>query len=460
MMKIVTIGAGYVGLTTAACLAEFGHSVTCVDIDSARIDALRRGILPLYEPGLDELVLKVSAAGCLHFSDQLAMPAKAADVVFIAVGTPSMPNGDIDLSYVEEAARQLAPHLHAQAVVVVKSTVATGTARRLAEIIEPLAGRKVAVASNPEFLREGSAIADFCRPDRIVIGADDARAANVVAALYEPLVRRGVPVVSTSTVSAELTKYSANALLALKIGFINDIADLCEAVGGDVDSVARGVGLDHRIGEAFLSPGPGFGGSCFPKDTRALAAIGRRANAVQPLIEQLITGNEERKIRLAQRVLAALGAPHEGKAVAVLGTAFKANTDDFREAAALTIIPHLQRSGVNIRVHDPKAGGHQIPGSKDITWCATPYQAAEGAHAVVILTEWDEYRELDLSRLAEVMAGSTLLDYRNLLEPAAAETAGLRYIGLGRPALPRRSPGKASEGRPLPANTPRGRTSA
>lgn len=433
-MKIVMIGAGYVGLTTGACLASLGHDVTCVDIDAARLRVLEDGALPIFEPGLDELVRPLVRSGTLRFSGAIAEAAAIAEVAFIAVGTPSDPSGAIDLGYVEAAASDLARYMPSGTLVVVKSTVVAGTARRLCSLIASVRDdRDIAVASNPEFLREGCAINDFFNPDRIVIGADEKASAARLKQVYASVIERGVPVLQTSTVSAELVKYAANAFLALKIGFINDVADLCEAVDGDITDVARGIGLDQRIGAAFLSPGPGFGGSCFPKDTRAFIDIARRRGAPQHLIECLVERNEDRKTRMAQRILGELHGERQ-RVVAVLGVAFKANTDDVRESAAMTIIPLLQQAGCTIRAHDPRAALRAESHLSDVEWYESPLEAVRGAAATVVLTEWDEYRTLDLARLARLMSGRTLLDFRNLYEPAAAARVGLRHISLGRPA--------------------------
>ncbi len=436
-MRIAVIGAGYVGLTTGSCLAALGHRVRCHDIDGERLARLARLDLPLYEPGLEDLVRRGMADGSLQFCLGLDDALEAADAVFLAVGTPALPDGEIDLSQIIASARAIAPRLARNAIVIVKSTVVPGTCRQLADLIARERGAlDIRVASNPEFLREGAAVGDFMEPDRIVIGADDVQAAKVLEEIYAPLARRKVPVLSTSCDNAELVKYAANAFLALKIGFINDIAELCERIGGDVARVAEGIGLDRRIGPSCLTPGPGFGGSCFPKDTRAFAAASRRAGAPQALIETLIRRNEERKAHLGRRILneAALAS---GDTVAVLGLAFKAGTDDIREAAALTIIPMLQKAGIAVRAHDPMAMALARRHLADVRWCATPYEAAEKADALVILTEWDDYRGLDLARIADRMAGRVLFDYRNLRPPEAVTAAGLRCIGLGRPAAPR-----------------------
>jgi UDPglucose 6-dehydrogenase len=436
-MKITMMGAGYVGLTTGACLAELGHDVTCVDIDTTRTAALSGGQVPIYEPGLDELVQANMHRDKLRFSSDIESAAGQADAVFLTVGTPLGPKGDIDLSYVEAAARHIAKAIPPSTVVVVKSTVVVGTCRWLREVIaEERCGLDFSVASNPEFLREGSAIADFMQPDRIVIGADDRRASALLESLYKPLAKRGIPLLLTSTANAELIKYAANTFLALKIGFINDMANLCENSGGDVMALAEAVGLDRRIGRSFLTPGPGFGGSCFPKDIKALAATGRKHGAPQLLVEALIEENENRKVEMARRVIAELSGTDGAATVAVLGLAFKANTDDVREAPSLTIIPILQDAGINVRAHDPRAMKEAARHLTGVEWCESPYAAIDGADITVILTEWDVFKELNLDRLSSTMRGRTLVDFRNLLEPAEVARHGLRYVSLGRITLP------------------------
>ncbi|SFB50811.1 UDP-glucose dehydrogenase [Rhizobium sp. NFR07] len=433
-MNVTMIGAGYVGLTTGACFASLGYNVCCVDIDEGRIADLEKGIMPIYEPGLAELMVESRNASRLRFSADIGTSVADADFVFLAVGTPSTADGDIDLSFVVSAARGIAPFLCDNAIVVIKSTVVAGTAKTVEDIISSERdGHRIPVASNPEFLREGSAISDFRNADRIVVGADDEGTANCMKELYRPLTERGIPFVATSTIDAELIKYAANAFLALKIGFINDVANMCENAGGDVTAVAQGIGLDRRIGEAFLHPGPGFGGSCFPKDTRAFAATGKRFDAPQSLIETLIDCNEKRKADLADRILAVLGTTGEAKSVTILGVAFKAETDDIREAAALSIIPILQRAGVQVRAHDPKAQARarRLLGT-DVEWHDDLYEAMSGTDVVVVLTEWDDYRRMDLSRLAELMSGAHLFDFRNLFKPDDATRHGLVYHSLGR----------------------------
>jgi UDPglucose 6-dehydrogenase len=455
-MKLTIIGAGYVGLTSGTCLAELGHDVTCVDMDEARVERLRAGEVPIYEPGLGELMAGNSAAGRLLFSAETAEAVAQADAVFIAVGTPSLADGDIDLSFVQEAARSIARQIKPNCVVVVKSTVVVGTCRALREIIaEERGALDFSIASNPEFLREGSAVRDFLEPERVVFGADDPRACAVLEQIYQPLADKGVPMVRTTNANAELIKYSANAFLALKIGFINDVANLCEQVGGDVAAVAGGIGLDSRIGAAFLSAGPGFGGSCFPKDTKAFAATGRKHGAPQALIETLIAANEARSQMLAERVVAELGVKANGASVAVLGLAFKANTDDVRESPSLAIIPWLQRAGCRIRAHDPKAMNEAAKHLSGVSFCDDAYEAAAGADAVVVLTEWDEYRKLDLPKLVGAMRGSLLVDYRNLWLPSDMADLDVSYLSVGRPSASRAAPAaKVAASKPLKAERP------
>ncbi|WP_416223103.1 UDP-glucose dehydrogenase family protein [Tianweitania sp.] len=435
-MRLSIIGAGYVGLTTGTCLAELGHHVTCIDMNEERVARLRAGEVPIYEPELHELMASNIEAGRLLFSADTRTGVADADAVFIAVGTPSLADGDIDLSFVQEAARGIAKVIKPNCVVVVKSTVVVGTCRALREIIaEERGALDFSIASNPEFLREGTAVRDFLEPERVVFGSDDPRACAVLEQIYKPLADRGVTVMRTSNANAELIKYSANAFLALKIGFINDVANLCEQVGGDVSAVAAGIGLDSRIGSAFLSAGPGFGGSCFPKDTRAFAVTGRKHDAPQGLIETLIEGNGARSQMLAERVLAELGSEADGATIAVLGLAFKANTDDIRESPSLAIIPWLQKAGCRIRAHDPKAMMEAAKQLDDISFCEDAYDAAKDADGVIVLTEWDEYRRLDLARLAGTMRGSVLADYRNLWLPSDMTDLDLTYLSIGRPTI-------------------------
>lgn len=451
-MKLAVIGAGYVGLTTAACLAELRQTVVCADIDDRRIARLRRGELPIYEPGLDRLVAANLGNGRLSFSSAPPSAVAGADAVFIAVGTPSAPNGDIDLSFVEQAGRQIARTFKSNAVVVVKSTVPSGACRQLREIIAEARGAlDFSVASNPEFLREGSAVDDFMRPDRIVIGTDDAHAETLLRRVYGPLVRRGVPVVATTPANAELIKYAANAFLALKIGFINDVANLCEAVGGNVAAVAQGIGLDRRIGPAFLDAGPGFGGSCFPKDTRGFVATGRRFGAPQPLVEALVAANDLRRRTMVSRLLREL--PGAGAPVALLGLGFKGGTSDMREALSLDLIPALLEAKADLRVHDPLIGTEILRRFPGVDSFDSPYLAANGAELVAILTDGEAYRNLDLARLRRVMAGRTLVDFRNLLDPAAVAANGFRYVSIGRPIADAGEPTSPSRRR-QPASRP------
>jgi len=433
-MKITITGAGYVGITTGTCLAQLGHDVCCLDLDRKRIDMLSRGQVPIYEPGLEDALHEVLDGGKICFTTDTEEAVGGAHAVFIAVGTPSGPSGGIDLSQVFSAGRNIAPHLMAGAVVVMKSTVVAGTARSMREIIARERGAfDIRVASNPEFLREGSAMQDFLEPDRIVLGADDPYSLRVLRKIYAPFVSANAPIVETRTVDAELIKYAANAFLALKIGFINEVSDLCEKSGGNVADVARGIGLDHRIGSAFLQPGPGYGGSCFPKDTRAFAATGREYGARQHMIETLISRNEDRKKQLARRIVKE-GGLHAGQKVAVLGLAFKANTDDVRESASLAIIPMLQEMGLEVSAHDPKANETAAQFLDGVEFHSDLYDCCHDADAVVILTEWDDYKQLDLRKLAEEMSGDWLFDFRNLHQPEAASEAGLRHVSLGRVA--------------------------
>jgi UDPglucose 6-dehydrogenase len=436
-MRLAMIGTGYVGLVSGACFAEFGPQVTCVDLDAEKVARLQRGEIPIYEPGLDALVARGVQAGRLAFTTDLASAVKDAEVVFIAVGTPSRRgDGHADLRYVEAAAQEIGRALTGYTVVVTKSTVPVGTGRRVMQLLREVnPGADVEVASNPEFLREGSAIEDFMRPDRVVIGTDSARARELMAALYRPLALREVPLVVTSLESAELTKYAANAFLATKISFINEIADLCERVGADVQDVARGMGLDRRIGRTFLHPGPGYGGSCFPKDTAALVRTAQEARVPLRIVEAVVAVNDARKGGMASRVIAACGGNVRGKTIGVLGVAYKPNTDDMREAPSLSIIPALQDAGAVVRGYDPaamKEAAHQLPG---VTWCGSAYEVAAGANVLVLLTEWNEFRALELLRLREVMQPNpVLVDLRNVYRRDDVVAAGLGYLGIGKGA--------------------------
>lgn len=434
-MKIAMIGTGYVGLVSGACFAEFGPDVTCVDVDAAKIERLLKGEIPIFEPGLDALVAKGIKSGRLSFTTDLAKAVSEADAVFIAVGTPSRRgDGHADLRYVEAAAIEIAKSLQGYTVVVTKSTVPVGTGRRVAEIIRganPAA--EFDVASNPEFLREGSAIGDFMRPDRVVIGAETDRARSVMQALYRPLYLMETPVVMTTLETAELTKYAANAFLATKITFINEIADLCEKVGANVQDVARGMGLDGRIGKKFLHAGPGYGGSCFPKDTIALVRTAQEYGSPARLVETVVQVNDTRKGAMASRVISACGGSVRGKTVGVLGVAFKPNTDDMRDAPSLAIVPALQDAGATVRAYDP-AAMHEakalLPG---VHWCEDAYDVAVGADVLVIITEWNEFRALDLDRVGASMTQRVLVDLRNVYRADDVRALGFRYTSIGRP---------------------------
>jgi UDPglucose 6-dehydrogenase len=436
-MKIAMIGAGYVGLVSGACFSEFGVTVTCVDKDAEKIARLRGGEIPIFEPGLDDLVARNAQAGRLAFASDLPAAVAGADAVFIAVGTPSRRgDGHADLTYVYAAAREIAHALTGYAVVVTKSTVPVGTGREVARIIrETNPQADFDVVSNPEFLREGSAINDFMRPDRIVIGAEGERAQAVMRQLYRPLYLIETPILFTSLETAELVKYAANAFLATKITFINEIADVCEAVGADVHDVARGIGLDGRIGRKFLHPGPGFGGSCFPKDTQALARTAEQVGAPMRIVETVVAVNDARKRRMAQRIRVACGGAVAGKTLAVLGLTFKPNTDDMREAPSLVILPALQHDGATIRVFDPEGMDEARKLMPDLVYCKDAYEAMSGADALVILTEWNEFRSLNLQRMRECLRQPIVVDLRNVYGPGDMTAAGFVYHGIGRPSV-------------------------
>jgi len=433
-MKIAMIGTGYVGLVSGACFAEFGPHVTCVDLDAGKIERLRNGEIPIYEPGLDEVVAKGVKAGRLDFTTDLAAAVAEADAVFIAVGTPSRRgDGHADLRFVEAAAAAVARALTGYTVVVTKSTVPVGTGRRVAQIIrETNPTADFDIASNPEFLREGSAITDFMRPDRVVIGAESERAQATMQELYRPLYLTETPIVMTTLETAELTKYAANAFLATKITFINEIADLCEKVGANVQDVARGMGLDGRIGKKFLHAGPGYGGSCFPKDTIALVRTAQEYGSPARIVEAVVQVNDTRKGAMASRVIAAAGGSLRGKTVGVLGVAFKPNTDDMRDAPSLAIVPALQDAGANVRAFDPAAMHEAKPLLPGVTWCDDAYDVAQGADVLVLITEWNEFRALDLSRIAAAMTSPVLVDLRNVYRPADVRAAGFHYSSIGR----------------------------
>ena len=434
-MRIAMIGAGYVGLVSGACFAEFGVDVTVMDVDPAKIEGLRAGIMPIYEPGLDKLVAENARDGRLTFTTDLSEAVRGADAVFLAVGTPTRRgDGHADLTYVYAAAEQVAKAAEGPLVLVTKSTVPVGTGREVQAIVRRVRPDvPISVASNPEFLREGSAIGDFMRPDRVVIGVDDERALTVLKRLYRPLYLIETPVLAVSIESAELIKYAANAFLATKITFINEIADLCERVGADVHDVARGMGLDGRIGRKFLHPGPGYGGSCFPKDTLALARTAQDAGAPVRLVETTIAVNEARKAAMADRILAALGPEPKGRRVGVLGVTFKPETDDMRDAPSLVILPRLVAAGVEVVAFDPQPAHARQSLPAAVRFADSALGAAQGADAVVVLTEWNEFRALSPDRLKAAMKGSVILDLRNVWDPVAMRAAGFTYSSIGRP---------------------------
>ena len=433
-MRVAMIGTGYVGLVSGACFADFGHEVTCVDKDAGKIEALERGEIPIYEPGLDALVGSNVKAGRLRFTTDLVPAVKAADAVFIAVGTPSRRgDGHADLTFVHEAAREIAQAMDGFTVVITKSTVPVGTGDEVERVIaETRADCDCAVVSNPEFLREGAAIRDFKHPDRIVIGTEDERAREVMNELYRPLYLNQAPLLFTDRRTAELIKYAANAFLATKITFINEIADLAEKVGADVQEIARGIGLDNRIGSKFLHAGPGFGGSCFPKDTLALMKTGQDNAAPLRIIEAVVGVNDQRKRAMARKVASALGGELRGKTVAVLGLTFKPNTDDMRDAPSIPLITALQDMGAKVRVYDP-IGMEQAKSYIDkVTFCDDAYDCAQGASALVIVTEWEQFRALDFVRLKETMAQPVLVDLRNIYSADEVARHGFVYESVGR----------------------------
>lgn len=438
-MRIAMIGTGYVGLVSGACFSEFGTEVICVDKDLSKIERLRRGEIPIYEPGLDEMVGRNVRAGRLSFSTDLAESVKGVDAVFIAVGTPTRRGGGhADLSYVYAAAREIAGAVSGYTVIVTKSTVPVGTGREVARIIrETRPDADFDVVSNPEFLREGSAIEDFMRPDRVVIGVESDRARDVMRQLYRPLHLIETPILFTGLESSELTKYAANTFLAMKITFINEIADLCEKVGANVHDVARGIGLDGRIGKKFLHPGPGYGGSCFPKDTMALVQAARDSGSPLRIIETVVDVNACRKRQMADRIIAFVGGSVQGKTLAVLGLTFKPNTDDMRDAPALDIVPALMEAGAAIRAYDPEGmreAGQLIPG---MVCCDDAYAAMQGADAVVILTEWNQFRNLSIQKMRELLKEPAMIDLRNVYNPHDMRAAGFRYQSVGRPQVDR-----------------------
>lgn len=434
-MRVAMIGTGYVGLVSGACFADFGHHVTCVDKDASKVETLQTGGIPIYEPGLDLLVQRNVREGRLHFTQDLTDAVRDADAVFIAVGTPTRRgDGFADLSFVYAAAKEIAEVMDGYTVIVTKSTVPVGTGDEVERIIrETCPDADFAVVSNPEFLREGAAIDDFKRPDRVVVGTNDERARNVMHELYRPLFLNETPIVFTSRRTSELIKYAANAFLALKITFINEMADLCEGVGANVQEVARGVGLDNRIGSKFLNAGPGYGGSCFPKDTLALVRTAQEFKSPVRLVETVVDVNDKRKRAMADKVIAACDGDVSGKTIAVLGLTFKPNTDDMREAPSLEIIPALQEAGARIKAFDPAGTVEAEHHFKDVEFTSGPYFCVEDADALVIVTEWNEFRALDLGRLKELMKAPVLVDLRNIYRPEEMSAAGFKYSSIGRP---------------------------
>ena len=433
-MRVTMIGAGYVGLVSGACFADFGHDVICVDKDRAKIDSLRAGVMPIFEPGLPELVAANVRAGRLTFADDFASSVHGAEAIFIAVGTPSRRgDGHADLSFVHAAAREIAAELNGYAVIVTKSTVPVGTGDEVERVIrEANPAAAFAVVSNPEFLREGAAIGDFKRPDRIVIGTEDAHARAVMTELYRPLFLNQSPLLFTARRTAELIKYAANAFLATKITFINEIADLCEAVGADVQDVARGIGLDNRIGAKFLHAGPGYGGSCFPKDTLALIKTAQDCGAPVRIVETVAAVNDSRKRAMAKKVIAAAGGSVRGKRIAVLGLTFKPNTDDMRDSPAIAIVQALQDAGAEVRAFDPEGIAQAKLVLTDVDYARDPYDCITGAEAAVLVTEWDAFRAMDMDRVRSLMAKPVLVDLRNVYRPEEMARRGIDYRSIGR----------------------------
>ena len=433
-MKIVIVGAGYVGLVSGVCFSDFGHDVVCVEKDERKLEMLKKGDIPIYEPGLDVLLAKNIEAGRIHFTNDLTSAMVGAEAVFIAVGTPTRRgDGHADLTYVFQTAEEIADAMHPSIVVITKSTVPVGTNRKVAEIIKKRRPDiEFHTASNPEFLREGSAIEDFMRPDRVVIGVESEFAEEVLRRIYRPLNLRETPILATDMETAEIIKYAANAFLATKITFINEIANLCEKVGGDVQQVAQGIGIDKRIGARFLHAGPGYGGSCFPKDTLALARTGREVGAIQSIVETVIQSNEDRKAAMADKIIAACGGSVDGKRIAILGVTFKPNTDDMRDAPSLVIVPKLREAGAEIIICDPQGQSEGVELFPGVIWESDPYESATGTDAVVIITEWNAFRGLDLTRLKECMSGSVFVDLRNIYSFDEMAVVGLQYFPVGK----------------------------
>ena len=432
-MDIAVIGTGYVGLVTGAGLADFGNDVVCVDIDETTIEALKQGRIPIYEPGLDKIVNRNVSEGRLQFSTDLPDAIRSSRAIFIAVGTPPKPDGSADLRYVEEVARTIAKYMNGPKLVITKSTVPIGTGRMIEKILAESGNAfRSSVASNPEFLREGSAIEDFMKPDRVVIGASDAESAALMKEIYAPLHSLEIPFVVTNVESAELIKYAANGFLATKISFINEIAVLCELLGGDVQDVARGIGLDSRIGSKFLQAGPGFGGSCFPKDTSAVADIARRYGYEFEIIEAVLRVNDSIKQRMVRKVVTAMRGSVKGKTIAVLGLAFKPETDDMRDSPTIPLITGLQKEGATIRAYDPQAMNNAARFFADVTFCRDAYETATGADALVIATEWNEFRSLKLERIRTQLKQPVIIDLRNVYDPNRMKSEGFSYVSVGR----------------------------
>lgn len=432
-MHIAVVGTGYVGLVTGACFAEFGVDVTCIDVDQDKVSKLKQGIIPIYEPGLDTIVEKNSAAGRLHFTTDIAEAVEPAQVVFLAVGTPPKADGSPDMGFYRQAARDIAHAMHDYKVLVTKSTVPVGTGKWLREFVTEnlTTDTEFGVASNPEFLREGAAIADFMRPDRVVIGSNETRAIDVMKDLYRPLYLIETPIVITSLEAAELIKYAANAFLATKITFINEIANLCDAIGCDVHDVARGMGMDNRIGRKFLHPGPGYGGSCFPKDTRALTTVADSFGVETRIVDAVIDANDKQRLAMLPKIEGLVG-DLTGKRIGVLGLSFKPETDDMRESPAIDIIKEIQARGASVRAYDPVAmdeARHYLP---DIEYAADEYDAISGADCLVIVTEWNQFRALDMEKVKELLAAPRIADLRNIYEPEDMRALGFEYVGVGR----------------------------
>jgi UDPglucose 6-dehydrogenase len=432
-VDIAVIGTGYVGLVTGAGLSDFGNDVVCVDVDVRKIEALKNGVIPIYEPGLDTLVAKNVSEGRLRFTTDLAEAIQAARAIFIAVGTPPKADGSADLRYVEEVAHTIAQHMNGEKLIITKSTVPIGTGRKIQEIIDSHnTGHKASIVSNPEFLREGSAIEDFMKPDRVVIGASDEEAAEMMKEIYAPLHSLEIPFVVTNVESSELIKYAANGFLATKITFINEIAQICEKVGANVQDVAIGMGLDSRIGPKFLQAGPGFGGSCFPKDTSAMADISRRHGYEFQIMEAVLRVNDDVKLRMIDKVVAALGGDAGGKTIALLGLAFKPETDDMRDSPTIPLIKGLQERGGIVRAYDPQAMENAKGIFRDVTYCDDAYTTAEGADALVLATEWNEFRALNFERIRKALRQPVLVDLRNVYDPHRMAALGFRYTSVGR----------------------------